>query len=35
MLLEELLKEERESGKAEGIANTLLVFLSRFGVVPI
>lgn len=34
MLLEELLKEERESGKAEGIAETVLVFLSRLGEVP-
>ncbi|MDD7730143.1 MAG: hypothetical protein PUK34_11135, partial [Clostridia bacterium] len=35
MLLEELLKEERESGKAEGKAETILVFLSRLGEVPI
>ena len=35
VLLEELLKEERESGKEEGKAETILVFLSRLGEVPI
>lgn len=34
MLFEELLKEERKVGTEEGMAEVIIVFLSKYGEVP-
>lgn len=34
MLFEELLKEERKAGREEGMAEAIIVFLSKYGEVP-